>query len=213
MLACCSRGGGPVGAGARPAAGAPAARSNNPKPPPAARRPPQVPAALEGKRDAAPQLYVSTLEVRPGGAALQGPGVGRSRVLPRARNRLATARTPPITPPLARPQSEPLRAKALTFSSVAGARGVQEKSVESDVLAAEVVPEVLPQLRALLADLFVPLVAAQPAPPRKAAESAKDEFVQARALLRVGTCVRGGAAGGGSGSRLVGAGRGGRRPP
>lgn len=39
-------------------------------------------------------------------------------------------------------QAEPLRAKALAFSSVAGARGVQERSVDTDIVAAEVAPQV-----------------------------------------------------------------------
>ena len=39
-------------------------------------------------------------------------------------------------------QTEPLRAKALAFSSVAGARGVQERSVDTDIVAAEVAPQV-----------------------------------------------------------------------
>ncbi|KAL4452763.1 hypothetical protein ABPG75_008425, partial [Micractinium tetrahymenae] len=95
----------------------------------------QVPAVLEGKSKAAPQLYVSSLE------------------------------------------TEPLRSKALSFSSAAGARGVQERSVEGDVLVAEVAPQVLSHLQALLADLFIPLVAVQQ-PARRQAESAKDEFVQ-----------------------------------
>lgn len=51
--------------------------------------------------------------------------------------------------------------------------------MDTDVVAAEVAPEVLANLQALLADLFIPLVAAQQAG-RAAAESAKDEFVQVR---------------------------------
>lgn len=82
---------------------------------------------------------------------------------------------PPLPPTPA--QTEPLRSKALSFSAVAGSRGVQEKSVDTDVVAAEVAPELLANLQALLSDLFIPLVAAQQ-PSRRAAESAKDEFVQ-----------------------------------
>lgn len=77
----------------------------------------------------------------------------------------------------ARPQTEPLRSKALSFTSTAGTRGVQERSVESDVLVAEVAPQVLSHLQALLAELYIPLVASQQ-PARRQAESAKDEFVQ-----------------------------------
>lgn len=91
--------------------------------------------------------------------------------LPPPLNRLPT---PHPTTPL---QEEPLRSKALTFSSVAGARGVQEKSVETDVVVAEVAPQVLASLQALLSDLFIPLLATQQ-PARRQAESAKDEFIQ-----------------------------------
>lgn len=56
--------------------------------------------------------------------------------------------------------------------------------MDTDVLASEVAPEVLPHLQALLADLYIPLVAAQAAPQRRAAESAKDEFVQVGAGAR-----------------------------
>lgn len=56
---------------------------------------------------------------------------------------------------------------------------MQERSVESDVLVAEVAPQVLSHLHALLADLYIPLVAGQQ-PACRQAESAKDEFVQVR---------------------------------
>lgn len=47
------------------------------------------------------------------------------------------------TQPFCRPcQTEPLHAKALAFSSVAGARGVQERSMDTDIVAAEVAPQV-----------------------------------------------------------------------
>ncbi len=49
--------------------------------------------------------------------------------------------------------------------------------MESEVLVAEVAPQVLIQLQALLAELYIPLVASQQ-PARRQAESAKDEFVQ-----------------------------------
>lgn len=49
--------------------------------------------------------------------------------------------------------------------------------MESEVLVAEVAPQVLSQLQALLAELYIPLVASQQ-PARRQAESAKDEFVQ-----------------------------------
>lgn len=88
----------------------------------------------------------------------------------------ATAPRPPCSRLL---QTEPLRSKALTFTSVAGARGVQERSVDTDVLVAEVAPQVLANLQALLAELYIPLVSAQQ-PARRQAESAKDEFVQVR---------------------------------
>jgi len=89
--------------------------------------------------------------------------------------------TPPAPPPPCSnlPQTEPLRSKALSFTSVAGARGVQERSVDTDVLVAEVAPQVLANLQALLAELYIPLVSAQQ-PARRQAESAKDEFVQVR---------------------------------
>ena len=109
--------------------------------------PPQVPSVLEGRRDAAPQLYVA--------------------------------------PDLA---AEPLRSKALAFTSLAGARGVQEKSVDSDVLFTEVAPQVLASLQALLSQLVIPMVAgggqvtagSKNAVPPKQAESIRREFVQVR---------------------------------
>ena len=54
---------------------------------------------------------------------------------------------------------------------------MQERSVEIDVLVAEVGPQVLASLQALLADLYIPLVAGQQAV-RRQAQSAKDDFVQ-----------------------------------
>ena len=90
-----------------------------------------------------------------------------------------------LTAPLSAPQTEPLTSKALTFLSVAGERGVQEKSVDTDVVAAEVSPQVLSNLQALLANLFIPLVANQP-PGRRQAESAKEEFIKVGAGARVG---------------------------
>ena len=109
--------------------------------------PPQVPSVLEGRRDAAPQLYVA--------------------------------------PDLA---AEPLRSKALAFTSLAGARGVQEKSVDSDVLFTEVAPQVLASLQALLSQLVIPMVAgggqvtaaSKVAVQPQHAESARREFVQVR---------------------------------
>ncbi|PSC73956.1 flagellar outer dynein arm heavy chain gamma [Micractinium conductrix] len=117
----------------------------------------QVPAVLDGRPNAAPQLYVSTLE------------------------------------------TEPLRGKALSFSSVAGPRGVQERSVEIDVLVAEVGPQVLASLQALLADLYIPLVAGQQAV-RRQAQSAKDDFVQGanKFVLALAEAAASGDAGGGA---------------
>lgn len=49
--------------------------------------------------------------------------------------------------------------------------------METDILVAEVAPQVLNHLQALLSDLYIPLVAGQQ-PGRRQAESAKEEFVQ-----------------------------------
>ena len=54
------------------------------------------------------------------------------------------ASSPPVAPLSLPPacQTEPLQAKALAFSSVAGTRGVQERSMDTDIVAAEVAPQV-----------------------------------------------------------------------
>jgi hypothetical protein len=74
-------------------------------------------------------------------------------------------------------EEEPLRGKALSFSCVAGSRGVSEKSVDTDVVVAEVAPQVLASLQAMLTELYIPLVASQQGG-RLQAEAAKEEFIQ-----------------------------------
>jgi hypothetical protein len=74
-------------------------------------------------------------------------------------------------------EEEPLRGKALSFSSVAGSRGVSEKSVDTDVVVAEVAPQVLASLQAMLTELYIPLVASQQGG-RPQAEAAKEDFIQ-----------------------------------
>lgn len=54
---------------------------------------------------------------------------------------------------------------------------MREKSVESDLVAAEVSPEVLANLQALIVDLYLPLLENQE-PAAAVAEGAKEEFVQ-----------------------------------
>eukprot|EP00887_Chlorella_sp_A99_P001633 scaffold8.g1633.t1 len=77
---------------------------------------------------------------------------------------------------------EPLRSKALCLSR-AGAKGVQERSVEGDLVVAEVSPQVLANLQALVADLYLPLLEESQDLASAAVQGAKQEFVQSATKL------------------------------
>lgn len=76
-----------------------------------------------------------------------------------------------------RVQVEALTGKALCLSKV-GSKGVQEKSIETDVVALELAPQVLSHLRALIADLYIPVVESQEM--QRRGSEAKEEFLQVR---------------------------------
>ncbi len=78
-------------------------------------------------------------------------------------------------------QTEGLTSKALCLSK-AGSKAVQEKSIETDVVTLEIAPQLLSNLRALIADLYIPVVESQDMQQR--ASDAKEEFLQVQRSQR-----------------------------
>ena len=72
-------------------------------------------------------------------------------------------------------QTEGLSNKALCLSK-AGSKAVQEKSTDTDIAALEIAPQLLSNLRALITELYIPVVESQEQ--QRRASEAKEEFLQ-----------------------------------
>ena len=82
-------------------------------------------------------------------------------------------------------QTEGLSNKALCLSK-AGSKAVQEKSTDTDIAALEIAPQLLSNLRALITELYIPVVESQEQ--QRRASEAKEEFLQVCHTCKNHTC-------------------------